>query len=75
MHRHSRGRKVVNHRVAGTMDLAYDDFALPGDPHVSSPRTPQSPWSPLRCWICTAGHLSPRRKCAATPGPWTVARL
>ncbi|MER7483901.1 helix-turn-helix transcriptional regulator [Streptomyces sp. NPDC126510] len=35
VHRHSRGRKIVNHRVAGTMDLAYDDFALPGDPYVS----------------------------------------
>nr|WP_211840461.1 helix-turn-helix transcriptional regulator [Saccharopolyspora hirsuta] len=35
VHRHSRGRKVINHPVVGTMDLAYDDFALPGDPHVS----------------------------------------
>ncbi|MEW2400790.1 helix-turn-helix transcriptional regulator [Streptomyces sp. NPDC046862] len=33
--RHSRGRKVVNHPAVGRMDLAYDDFALPGDPHVS----------------------------------------
>ncbi|WP_405742099.1 helix-turn-helix transcriptional regulator [Streptomyces sp. NBC_00028] len=33
--RHSRGRKVVHHPAIGRMDLAYDDFALPGDPHVS----------------------------------------
>lgn len=33
--RHSRGRKVVHHPAVGRMDLAYDDFALPGDPHVS----------------------------------------
>lgn len=33
--RHSRGRKIIHHRAAGTMNLAYDDFALPGDPHVS----------------------------------------
>lgn len=33
--RHSRGHKVVHHPVVGTMDLAYDDFALPGDPRVS----------------------------------------
>lgn len=33
--RHSRGRKVVHHPAVGRTDLAYDDFALPGDPHVS----------------------------------------
>ncbi|WP_308461221.1 hypothetical protein [Streptomyces sp. Ru73] len=32
VHRHSRGRKVVHHPAVGTMDLAYDDFALPGEP-------------------------------------------
>ncbi|WP_301328708.1 MmyB family transcriptional regulator [Goodfellowiella coeruleoviolacea] len=32
--RHSRGRTVVSHPAVGRMDLAYDDFALPGDPHV-----------------------------------------
>jgi hypothetical protein len=41
--RHSRGRKVVNHPAVGTLDLAYDDFALPGNPHVSiTSRAPSS---------------------------------
>ncbi|GAA4312442.1 helix-turn-helix transcriptional regulator [Streptomyces venetus] len=44
--RHSRGRKVVNHPAAGTMELAYDDFALPGDPHVSITTYTADPGTP-----------------------------
>lgn len=33
--RHSSGRKILDHPVVGRLDLAYDDFALPGDPHTS----------------------------------------
>ncbi|MEU5833743.1 hypothetical protein ABZ820_08650 [Streptomyces diacarni] len=46
VHRHSRGRKVVNHPAVGTMDLAYDGFALPGDPHVSLPTYTADPGTP-----------------------------
>ncbi|WP_234439704.1 MmyB family transcriptional regulator [Streptomyces bicolor] len=44
--RHSRGRKVVHHPVVGTMELAYDDFALPGDPHVSITTYTEDPGTP-----------------------------
>ncbi|MEA5456932.1 helix-turn-helix transcriptional regulator [Sinomonas sp. JGH33] len=46
VHRHSRGRKVINHPVVGRMDLAYNDFALPGDPHVSITTYTASPGTP-----------------------------
>ena len=46
VHRHLRGRKTVHHPVVGTMDLAYDDFALPGDPHVSITTYTASPGTP-----------------------------
>ncbi|KAK1178985.1 helix-turn-helix transcriptional regulator [Streptomyces sp. NBS 14/10] len=44
--RHSRGRKVVHHPAVGTMNLAYDDFALPGDPHVSITTYTADPGTP-----------------------------
>ncbi|MFC9504862.1 helix-turn-helix transcriptional regulator [Streptomyces sp. NPDC057002] len=44
--RHSRGRKTVNHPAVGQMDLAYDDFALPGDPHVSITTYTADPGTP-----------------------------
>ncbi|WP_268257540.1 MmyB family transcriptional regulator [Streptomyces olivaceoviridis] len=44
--RHARGRKVVHHPVVGTMDLAYDDFALPGDPDVSITTYTADPGTP-----------------------------
>ncbi|MER8002137.1 helix-turn-helix transcriptional regulator [Streptomyces sp. NPDC095613] len=44
--RHSRGRKTVHHPAVGTMDLAYDDFALPGDPHVSITTYTADPGTP-----------------------------
>ncbi|MFD5946353.1 helix-turn-helix transcriptional regulator [Streptomyces collinus] len=44
--RHSRGRKTVHHPAAGRMDLAYDDFALPGDPHVSITTYTAAPGTP-----------------------------
>ncbi|MER5389041.1 hypothetical protein [Saccharopolyspora sp. NPDC002686] len=46
MHRHSRGRKTINHPAAGTMDLAYDDFALPGDPNVTITTYTADPGTP-----------------------------
>ncbi|AIJ23038.1 putative DNA binding protein [Amycolatopsis methanolica 239] len=46
MRRHLRGRKVVNHPAVGTTDLAYDDFALPGDPHVSITTYTAEPGTP-----------------------------
>lgn len=44
--RHSRGRKVVHHPAVGRMHLAYDDFALPGDPHVSITTYTADPGTP-----------------------------
>jgi transcriptional regulator with XRE-family HTH domain len=44
--RHSRGRKTVNHPAVGRMDLAYDDFALPGDPHVTITTYTADPGTP-----------------------------
>jgi hypothetical protein len=35
VYQHSSGRKVLNHPAVGVLDLAFDDFALPGDPSVS----------------------------------------
>ncbi len=44
--RHSRGRKVVHHRAVGTLELVYDDFALPGDPHVTITTWTAAPGTP-----------------------------
>lgn len=33
--RHLRGRKIIDHPEVGILDLTFDDFALPGDPHHS----------------------------------------
>jgi transcriptional regulator with XRE-family HTH domain len=44
--RHSSGRKSVMHPVVGRLDLAYDDFALPGDPHTSITTYTADPGSP-----------------------------
>jgi len=33
--RHTRGRKVIEHPAVGRLDLEFNDFALPGDPHIS----------------------------------------
>lgn len=32
VHRHMRGRKVMDHPIVGRLDLEYNDLALPGDP-------------------------------------------
>lgn len=29
------GQKIINHPVAGLFDVPYDDFARPGNPHIS----------------------------------------
>jgi hypothetical protein len=59
-HRHSRGRKVVNHPAVGPMELAYDDFALPGDPYISTTTYTADPGTPsadglamLATWAAT----------------------
>lgn len=33
--RHSRGRKLIEHAEVGRLDLEFNDFALPGLPHIS----------------------------------------
>ena len=33
--RHTRGRKVIEHPAVGRLDLEFNDFALPGEPHIS----------------------------------------
>ncbi len=60
VHRHLRGRKVINHPIVGRMDLAYDDFALPGDPQVSITTYTAHPGTPsadglslLAAWAAT----------------------
>ena len=35
VHRHLRGRKIIDHPAVGLLDVTYNDFALPGDPHIS----------------------------------------
>lgn len=37
VHRHTRGRKTVHHPAVGMMELAYNNFALPGDPRRHGP--------------------------------------
>ncbi|MHC5560725.1 helix-turn-helix transcriptional regulator [Kocuria sp. U4B] len=44
--RHSRGRKVMHHPAVGTLDLEYNDFALPGNPEVSITTYTATPGSP-----------------------------
>ncbi|MFB7708922.1 helix-turn-helix transcriptional regulator [Streptomyces sp. NPDC056121] len=44
--RHTRGRKTVTHPAVGRMDLAYDDFALPGDPHITLTTYTADPGTP-----------------------------
>lgn len=71
--RHSRGRKVVNHPVVGRMDLAYDDFALPGDPYVSITTWTADPGTPsadgltlLATWADTQKQRSSTHELRAT---------
>ncbi|MGW4235418.1 helix-turn-helix transcriptional regulator [Streptomyces sp. NPDC004749] len=63
--RHTRGRKTVNHPAVGSMDLAYDDFALPGDPHITLTTYTADPGTPsadgltlLATWAAT--HKQPQ---------------
>ncbi|MBK3626307.1 helix-turn-helix domain-containing protein [Streptomyces sp. MBT49] len=72
--RHSRGRKVVHHPAVGTMDLAYDDFALPGDPHVSITTYTADPGTPgadglalLASWAEARERPRPGRDDTARP--------
>lgn len=60
VHRHLRGRKVINHPIAGPLDIEYNDFALPGDPHVSITTYTAEPGTPsadnltlLATWVDT----------------------
>ncbi|WP_425860279.1 helix-turn-helix transcriptional regulator [Arthrobacter sp. TWP1-1] len=46
VHRHLRGRKVINHPIAGLLDVTYNDFALPGDPSVSITTYTADPGTP-----------------------------
>jgi hypothetical protein len=58
--RHPRGRKVVHHPAVGTTDLAYDDFALPGGPHVSITAYTADPGTPSAMVMpCTAAAIVP----------------
>ncbi|MFE1195647.1 helix-turn-helix transcriptional regulator [Streptomyces olivaceoviridis] len=74
--RHARGRKVVHHPVVGAMDLAYDDFALPGDPDVSITTYTADPGTPsadaltlLATWADT--RKQPRTANGEAHGPST----
>lgn len=44
--RHVRGRKVICHPEVGRLELTYNDFALPGDPHVSITTYTADPGTP-----------------------------
>ncbi|WP_116202812.1 helix-turn-helix transcriptional regulator [Amycolatopsis circi] len=65
--RHSRGRKTVHHRAAGRMDLAYDDFALPGDPHVSITTYTADPDTPSADGLTLLAAWAETRKQPAHP--------
>lgn len=78
--RHSRGRKIVHHPAVGTMDLAYDDFALPGDPLVSITTYTADPGTPgadgltlLAAWAETQKEA--QRTDAEVHGPSTTSTL
>lgn len=65
VHRHMRGRKVINHPVAGLLDVTYNDFALPGDPHLSITTYTADPGTPsadnltlLATWVDTQGEVA-----------------
>lgn len=71
VHRHLRGRKIINHPVAGLLDVTYNDFALPGEPHMSITTYTTDPGSPsadnltlLATWIDTR---DPSRVSESTP--------
>ncbi|MEU6353950.1 helix-turn-helix transcriptional regulator [Streptomyces sp. NPDC047072] len=60
--RHSRGRKTVHHPVVGTMDLAYDDFALPGDPDVTLTTYTADPCTPSADALTLLAAWAPSRQ-------------
>ncbi|WP_418277030.1 hypothetical protein ACNHYB_03710 [Isoptericola jiangsuensis] len=43
--RHTRGRKLIEHPEVGRLDLEYNDFALPRDPHITIPTYTAAPAS------------------------------
>ncbi|TSD92855.1 helix-turn-helix domain-containing protein [Skermania sp. ID1734] len=44
--RHTTGHKTIHHPAVGTMDLAYNDFTLPGDPHIAITTYTADPGTP-----------------------------
>ena len=69
VHRHSRGRKVINHPAAGLLDVTYNDFTLPGDPHISITTYTAEPGSQ------SADNLTLLAAWADTQTPSVSARL
>ncbi|WP_043651112.1 helix-turn-helix transcriptional regulator [Cellulosimicrobium cellulans] len=76
--RHTRGRKVIDHPEVGRLELAYNDFALPGDPHITITTYTATPGSAsadgltlLASWIGT--HEQPRQGGAAPSTPASPA--
>lgn len=64
VHRHLRGRKVINHPAAGLLDVTYNDFALPGNPHISITTYTAEPGTPsadnltlLATWVDAQSSL------------------
>lgn len=73
VHRHLRGRKIIDHPVAGLLDVTYNDFALPGEPHISITTYTADPGSPsadnltlLATWLDTQ---DPGRVPESAPSP------
>lgn len=74
VHRHLRGQKIINHPVAGLLDVTYNDFALPGDPHISITTYTAEPGTPsadnltvLATWVDT--QPSPHTTKVTSPRP------
>lgn len=73
VHRHLRGRKMIEHPAVGLLDVTYNDFALPGDPHISITTYTAEPGSPsadnltlLATWVDTR-NADPSPQTASSP--------
>lgn len=81
VHRHMRGRKIINHPVVGRLDVTYNDFALPGDPHLSITTYTAEAGTPsaenlslLASWVDTQTPLDAEDQAAVVQLPSSVKK-
>lgn len=71
VHRHLRGQKVINHPAVGMLDVTYNDFALPGDPHISITTYTAEPGSASADGLTLLATWLDAQASAEVPAAWT----